>query len=87
MENGRPVTMAEITISVFKYQEENDVRQYYFNADVHVKEAMKIICQDFAGIISQLPRFLKSNFWRVSIIWSNCAVALKDLQYITIYGF
>ena len=49
MENGRPVTMAEITISVFKYQEEDDVRQYYFNADIHVKEAMKIVCQDFAG--------------------------------------
>ena len=26
LEDGRPVTMAEITISVFKYQEEDDVR-------------------------------------------------------------
>ena len=49
LEDGRPTTMAEINVSVFLFKEEEDVRQYYFNADIQLKEAKKIICQDFAG--------------------------------------
>ena len=44
LEDGRPTTATEITISVFLYKEEEDVRQYYFNADILVKEAKQIIC-------------------------------------------
>ena len=49
LEDGRPTTMAEITISVFKHLEESDVRHFYFNADILAKEAIQIICKDFAG--------------------------------------
>ena len=49
LELGRPTTLAEITISVIMYGKEEDIRAYYFNADITVKEAKQRICQDFAG--------------------------------------
>ena len=49
IELGRPTTLAEITIDVIMYNKDADVRQYYFNADITVKEARQIICLDFAG--------------------------------------
>ena len=39
LELGRPTTLAEIAISVIMYGKEEDIRPYYFNADITVKEA------------------------------------------------
>ena len=39
IELGRPTTLAEIAISVMMHRKEDDIRQYYFNADITVKDA------------------------------------------------
>lgn len=49
IELGRPTTLAEITLNVIMYNQDDDLRQYYFNADITLKEARQIICQEFAG--------------------------------------
>ena len=49
IEPGRPTTLAEIAINVILYHKDDDVHSFYFNADITVKEAKQIICQDFAG--------------------------------------
>lgn len=39
VEMGRPTTMAEITVNVVRFKKTDDFRQFYFNADITVKEA------------------------------------------------
>lgn len=47
VELGRPCTMAEITVNVVQFKKESDLRSFYFNADVTVKEAKAEICKAF----------------------------------------
>jgi len=47
IELGRPTTMAEITVNVVPYKQESNFKQFYFNADITVKEAKIEICKAF----------------------------------------
>ena len=39
IELGRPCTMAEITVNVVPHKDESNFKQFYFNADITVKDA------------------------------------------------
>ena len=43
IEQGRPTTMAEISLKVLLHPNEEDIRFFYFNADISVAEA-KMLC-------------------------------------------
>ena len=42
---GRPTTMAEITVNVIIHKKPESFQQFYFNADITVKEAKQQICK------------------------------------------
>ena len=47
IELGRPTTMAEITVNVIQFKKVDNFKQFYFNADISVKDAKKEICATF----------------------------------------
>ena len=46
---GRPTTMAEITVNVIMHKKPESFQQFYFNADINVKEAKVEICKAFSS--------------------------------------
>ena len=47
IELGRPTTMAEITVNVIQFKKTENFKQFYFPADILVKDARKEICTAF----------------------------------------
>lgn len=47
IELGRPCTMAEITVNVIRHKKPEDFKQFYFNADITIKDAKIEICKAF----------------------------------------
>ena len=39
--------MAEITVNVVQFKKEDNLKQFYFNADINVREAKQQICNEF----------------------------------------
>ena len=47
VELGRPCTLAEITVNVVQHKKEENLKTFYFNADICVKDAKVEICKAF----------------------------------------
>ena len=47
VEIGRPCTMAEISLNVIQFKRESNLKTFYFNAEISVKEAKAEICKAF----------------------------------------
>jgi hypothetical protein len=47
LEQGRPTTMAEISVNVIIHKKEDDMKQVFFNADITVQEARDKMCAEF----------------------------------------
>ena len=39
--------MTEITVNVVQFKKEDNLKQFYFNADINVREAKQQICNEF----------------------------------------
>ena len=63
LEEGRPTTMAEISINVIIHKKEEDKRQFYFSADLSVQQVKELVCLDFFGEGTVNPN--KYTFYRV----------------------
>jgi len=54
LEIGKPTTLAEITVDVMLYGKLDDCRQFYFNADIPLKDAKKDICANFSSEAAEI---------------------------------